>query len=174
MGHWININDGTEVQSGNFYAITMGVKKLLKERIEDATDSTVRIMSSTLGSGTHLPSDYRTFIISPSSSLMYDQAAFSGGGRGQATVRGAIVITAKVPGSYDDVDEIENWFKRQEQTRMQILSALAGMDVYDGDGNQLTNEPLFPREAAWNKDKTLGDVMVAFDLEYDEYISAEE
>ena len=73
-------------------------------------------------------------------------------------------------GSLDDVDEIENWFKRQEQTRVDMMSALTGAHLYDHDNVLLTNEVLFPREAAWNKDKTMGDVMVAFDIEFDELI----
>ena len=166
--------DGIESQHGSFYKIVLAIKDLLKRNIEDATDSTVRIMSSALGSGTHLPSDYRTFIISPSTSISYDQNAFAGGGAVQVTARVAVVITAKVPGSLDDVDEIENWFKRQEQTRVEMMSALTGAHLYDHDGILLTNEVLFPREAAWNKDKTMGDVMVAFDIEFDELITKPE
>lgn len=170
MSHLENY-DGSDVQHGSFYKVALAIKELVKSGIQDATDSTVRIMSSALGSGTHLPSDYRTFIISPSTSIAYDQAAYAGGGNIQVTARVAVVITAKVPGSLDDVDEIEYWFKRQESTRVEILSALAGKELYDPEGNQLTNEPLFPREAAWNKDKTMGDVMVAFDIEFDELIT---
>lgn len=166
--------DGVESQSGSFYKIVKAIKSNLKRHIQDATDSTVRIMSNPLGMGTHLPSDYRSFIISPSSSVTYDQAAFAGGGGVQTTCRVAVVITAKVPGSYDDVDEIENWFKRQEMTRTEILSALAGAHLYDDEGNLLTNETLFPREASWNKDKTMGDVMVSFDIEFDELITRPE
>lgn len=162
---------GDDIQHGSFYSVVLAVKELLKAGIQDATDSTVRIMSSTLGSGTHMPSDTRMFIISPSTSIAYDQSAYAGGANMQVTARVAIVITAKVPGSLDDVDEIEYWFKKQEATRVEILSALSGRDLYDYEGNQLTNEPLFPREAAWNKDKTMGDVMVAFDIEFDELIT---
>jgi hypothetical protein len=162
---------GEGVQTGSFYKVTLAIKRALKEKIQDATDSTVRIMSNAMGAGTHLPSDYRSFIISPSTSITYDQSAFAGGGAIQVTARCAVVVTAKVPGSLDDVDEIENWFKRQEQTRVELMSALCGLHLYDEDGILITNEVLFPREAAWNKDKTMGDVMVAFDIEFDELIT---
>lgn len=163
--------DGKEIQHGSFYSIVLAVKELLKANIQDATDSTVRIMPNSLGSGHHMPSDSRVYVVSPSTTIAYDQAAYAGGGNMQVSARVAIVVTAKVPGSLDDVDEIEFWFKKQEQTRVELMSALSGRDLYDYEGVRLTNEPLFPRESAWNKDKTMGDVMVAFDVEFDELIT---
>ena len=59
--------DGNESQSGSFYKIVKAIKSNLKRHIQDATDSTVRIMSNPLGMGTHLPSDYRSFIKYPTS-----------------------------------------------------------------------------------------------------------
>ena len=153
-------------QAGNFAAIMLAVKERIIDCVDDAGPTNVRIMSANPGSGTGLP--VPAYVISPSGSMGYDQAAFAGGGQAQTTVRTEVIVTCKAAGASDKVDEIEAWFFKQERARLAILSALTAFMPMDEESKSLTNEPFVPARGAWSKDKTMGEVQVVFSIEFDE------
>jgi hypothetical protein len=150
--------------------ILLAIKDRLIECIPDATESTCKI--------THDPSyritssDIRCFNITPSPQSQVDQAAWDGGGNSQLTVRTRIIVTVFIPNSLDDPRESEYFHTSNNSIHAAKVDVLKALSFYNPINEQhntrLLNDPISPAEWHFTKDKSSGDIQIAFDIEYDE------
>ena len=166
---WNGFADGTVVQSSKMSDILLAIKNRMIQCIPDATESTCKITNDP--SYRVSSSDIRCFNITPSPQSQVDQGAWDGGANLQLTVRTRIIITVFLPNSLDDPRETEYFHTASmsvHNSRIDVLKALSFWNEEGDKGTYLLNDPLSPAEWHFTKDKSSGDIQIAFDLEYDE------
>jgi len=166
---WNGFADGTVVQASRMGDILLAIKERMIQCIPDATESTCKITNDP--SYRITSSDLRCFNITPSPQSQVDQGAWDGGANLQLTVRTRLIITVFMPNSLDDPRETEYFHTASmsvHQSRLDVLKALSFWNVEGEKGTYLLNDPLSPAEWHFTKDKSSGDIQIAFDLEYDE------
>lgn len=149
--------------------IVLGIRTLMVEAIPHANSDTVRITGDPQAM-TRSPSDIVIYNITPSPIAEYDQFRFEGGGNEQLTLTTKVVVTAFMPHSIDEPDDITKFFSFDpsiNSIRVGVLKAISGKNVYVNGVPQL-NSPIRPIEHSWVKDKSAGDVQISFAIEYDE------
>jgi hypothetical protein len=143
----------------------------MAESIPDTNPDLIRITSDP-NQNRRIPSDSVSFLISPSPIAQYDEMHFSGGANEQLTVITKVVVTAFMPHSLDEPDDIKEFFAGNNSintVKINVLRALSGKNIYDDNYDlPLLNVPLRPIEHSWVKDKSSGDIQISFHVEYDE------
>jgi len=156
---------------GKINLIVLGIKQLMAESIPDTNPDLIRITSDP-NQNRRIPSDSVSFLISPSPIAQYDEMHFSGGANEQLTVITKVVVTAFMPHSLDEPDDIKEFFAGNNSintVKINVLRALSGKNIYDDNYDlPLLNVPLRPIEHSWVKDKSSGDIQISFHVEYDE------
>lgn len=150
--------------------ILLDLKRRLIACISDANESTCKITNDP--SYRITSSDIRCFNITPSPQSQVDQGAWDGGGNMQLTVRTRVIVTVFLPNSLDDPRETEFFHTSNNsvhQAKLDVLKALSFYSAVNPDsGVNLLNDPVSPAEWHFTKDKSSGDIQLAFDIEYDE------
>jgi len=143
----------------------------MAESIPDTNPDLIRITSDP-NQNRRIPSDSVSFLISPSPIAQYDEMHFSGGANEQLTVITKVVVTAFMPHSLDEPDDIKEFFAGNNSintVKINVLRALSGKNIYDDNYDlPLLNVPLRPIEHSWVKDKSSGDIQISFHVEYEE------
>jgi len=156
---------------GKINLIVLGIKQLMAESIPDTNPDLIRITSDP-NQNRRIPSDSVSFLISPSPIAQYDEMHFSGGANEQLTVITKVVVTAFMPHSLDEPDDIKEFFAGNNSintVKINVLRALSGKNIYDDNYDlPLLNVPLRPIEHSWVKDKSSGDIQISFHVEYEE------
>ena len=156
---------------GKIDLIILGMKQLMVESIPDINPDLIRITSDP-NQNRRIPSDFVSFLISPSPIAQYDEMHFSGGANEQLTIITKAVVTAFMPHSLDEPDDIKEFFAGTNSinvVKANVLRSLYGKNIYNDNYTlPLLNVPLRPIEHSWVKDKSSGDIQISFHVEYDE------
>lgn len=163
-------------QYGKLGLVLEEVKIRLIQQVYEATEDTVKITNDP--SYRITASDIFQFNITPSPQARVDQAAYDGGANFQLSVRTRVIVTVFMPNAVDNPRESDQFHtadKSIHYAKVAVLKALSNWNPFNNNTSQfLLNDPMIPAEWQFTKDKSSGDIQIAFDVEYDEDLDLED